>query len=311
MTSDDLIQRYAHAVASRLPLPMQADVRAELHALLYDDVQALAGDEAPTLKLVEERILAFGPPQEVALRYHRPAPIIEAVDTRLFSKLALGLILGLTVLTLSIALSSPDQTAARLQGGLRDAVFLVLGVLLACFWGLGALRRAQPKLFAWKPAKLPAVRNPDHVSRPLALSALVAGSLGLLILMNPIAFFDLLLGGQSPAALVYAFTYNDQFLSDRAPFLWGALIVGLVTYGVAAIEGRWRPSTRKVALALSLAIAMISLWVVLVGPIFVALPTDQAMKFWVALIAGITCVDVWLKWRDHLSTRSTSVPKPL
>jgi hypothetical protein len=306
MTPDDLIQRYAHAVASRLPLPMQADVRAELHALLHDDIQALAGDEEPTLKLVEERIMAFGAPQEVALRYHQPAPIIEAVDARLFSKLALGLILGLGILTLSIGMSSPDQTAAQLQVGLRDAIFLVLGVMLALFWGLGALRRAQPKLFAWKPTKLPAVRDPDQVSRPLALSALVAGSVGLLILMNPIAFFDLLLNGQSPAALVNAFTYNDQFLSERAPFLWSILTLGLLIYGFAAIEGRWRPLTRTIALGCSLAIALISLCVVLVGPIFVAVPTDQSMKFWVALIAGVTCVDVWLKWRDHLSTRGLS-----
>lgn len=310
MTPDDMIQRYAYAVAKRLPVSMQADVRAELHALLHEDIQALAGDDAIPLKLVEERIVAFGPPSEVALRYHRPAPIIELVDTGLFVKLALGLILGLTVLALSIGVSSSGQTASQLQDGLRDAIFVVLGFLLACFWALGVLRRAQPKLFAWKPNKLPAVRDPDIISRPLAVSALVAGSMGLLILMDPISFFDLLLGGQSPSTLAHAFTYDRQFLSERAPLLWIMLTFSLLILALATIEGRWRPITRKVALGLSLVVAVISLWVVLAGPIFVAAPTDQSMKFWVALIAGITCVDIWLKWRDLAVNGRSSVLRP-
>ena len=47
MTSDELIQRYAQAVASRLPYAIRADVRAELYALLHDDIQAKAGDTIP------------------------------------------------------------------------------------------------------------------------------------------------------------------------------------------------------------------------------------------------------------------------
>lgn len=305
MTPDDMIQRYAHAVASHLPYTMRAEVSAELYALLHDEIQELAITGAPTISQVEERLLNFGPPKEVALRYHRSAPIIEAVDTRLFAKLALGLVLGLTVLALSIGLSSPERGTQALEEGLKDAIFLVLGILLVCFWAFGALRRAQPKFFAWRPASLPAVRDPDLVSRPLALSAIAAGSAGLLILMNPIGFFELLLGGQIPNMLVQAFTYNDQFLGERAPVLWIALALGLLTFAVAAIEGRWRHLTRKLALGLSLLIAVISLWVVIAGPIFVATPTDQSMKFWVALIAGVTCIDVWLKWRD-LSTHRPS-----
>ncbi len=310
MTPDDMIQRYAQAVASRLPHAMRADVRAELYALLHEDIQAVSTNGAPTLKLVEDRLIAFGPPQEVALRYHRPAPIIEDVDTPLFSKLALGFVLGLTVLALSIGLSSPKPLSAQLEERLKDASFMVLGVLLVCFWALGALRRAQPKLFAWKPAKLPAVRDPDLISRPLALSAVLAGSSGLLILMNPIAFFDLLLDGQIPSMLAYAFTYDHQFLSERAPLLWGMLTVSLLILALAMLEGRWRPMSRNLALGLSLVIALISFWVVLAGPIFVAATTDQAMKFWVALIAGITCIDVWLKWRDQRRAGDPSYLKP-
>lgn len=299
MTPDELIQRYAQAVASRLPHAIRADVRAELYALLHEDVQAIAGDTIPSLQQVEERIIAFGPPQEVALRYHRPTPIIEAVDAHLFSKLALGLVLGLIVLAISIGLSSPTTTSKVLQDGLKDAIFIVLGVLLSWFWALGALRRAQPKLFTWKPANLPPVRDPDLVSRPTATLGLLAGLVGLLILMNPISFFDLLLGGQSPAMLAQAFTYDIHFLSDRAPFLWGALALALLTYAFAILEGRWRPVTRKLALGLSVAIAVISLWSVLAGPMFSATPTDSSMKFWVSLIAGVTCADVWLKWRNQ------------
>jgi hypothetical protein len=299
MTPDDMIERYAYAVAARLPHSMRADVRAELSALLHEDTQAVAGDGSPTLQQVEERIKSFGSPQEVALRYYRPSPIIEAVDTPLFSKLALGLVLGLTVLALSIGLSTPEARGPQLEEGLKDAIFLVLGVLLAWFWALGALRRSQPKLFVWKPAKLPPVRDPDLVSRPLAVSALLAGSAGLIILVDPIAFFDLALGGQSPSLLAKAFTYDHQFLAERAPLLWSVLTFSLLILAFATIEGRWRPITRKLALGSSLVIALISLWVVMAGPIFVEAPTDQSMKFWVALIAGITCVDVWLKWREQ------------
>lgn len=137
MTPDDMIQRYAHAVASHLPYTMRAEVSAELYALLHDEIQELAITGAPTISQVEERLLNFGPPKEVALRYHRSAPIIEAVDTRLFAKLALGLVLGLTVLALSIGLSSPEPGTQALEEGLKDAIFLVLGILLVCFGHLG------------------------------------------------------------------------------------------------------------------------------------------------------------------------------
>lgn len=308
MTPHDMIARYAQAVARRLPRPMRADVQAELQALLMDGLRERAGDGAPTEQMAMELLVSFGAPREVALRYHAPPAIIEPADTALFSKIAFGLLIALGVLAISVILSAPHATEAEWRligdGVARDFVnssLLVLGVLFALFWLLGAVRRMRPEVLTWKPASLPPVRDPDQINRLGWAAAVTAWTLGFLILMQPVAFFDLLLGGQSPAALRHALAYDETFSRERAPILWLALGAHLLLYAWATVEGRWRKLTRRIDLGLSAAVCIVSVWVILAGDIFEAAPADQAMKFWMALFAGYAVIEVWRQIREQKS----------
>lgn len=305
MIPQDMIARYAQDVARRLPTQMRADVHAELQTLLMDSLSERAADGAPTEAMATELLVSFGAPRDVALRYHAPSAIIEPADAHLFSKIAFGLLIALGVLAISVILSAPHATESAWRQiaseVARDAVrssLLLLGLLLAVFWAWGAARRANPGPMAWKPRALPPVRDPDHINRLGNAAALAAWTLGFLILMQPVAFFDVLWGGRSPPALQQAFAYDDSFSRERAPVLWGLLGASLLLYAWATAEGRWRKLTRRIEWGLSAAIGLVSVAIILAGDIFVAAPTDQAMKFWMALFAGITLIDAWRQIRE-------------
>lgn len=311
MTPQDMIARYAQAVAQRLPRRMRADVHAELQELLMESLRERAAGGAPTEQMAADLLTSFGAPRDAALRYHAPPAIIEPADTRLVTKIALGLFVALTVLAISVILSASHATEAewrlianQVQEDYVRSVLIVLGLLFGFFWILGAVRRARPGPLVWKPASLPPVRDPDQVNRLAAAAAFTAWTVGFLILMHPVAFFDLLWGGRTPAALRDAFAYDATFSRERAPVLWGVLSASLTVYAWAAIEGQWRKLTRRIDLGLSAAIGLVSMWAILSGPIFAAPMTDEAMKFWTALIAGFTLVDVWRRLGEERSEPS-------
>ncbi len=311
MMPQDMIARYAHDVARRLPKRMRADVQAELQALLMDSLRQRAAGGAPTEAMATELLVSFGAPREVALRYHAPSAIIDPVDAGLFSKIAFGLLIALGVLAISMILSAPHATQSEWRliayGVAQDYVrssLLVLGVLLLVFWLLGAVRRIYPGLLAWRPRSLPPVRDPDQINRLGAAAAVTAWTLGFLILMQPVAFFDVLWGGQTPAAMRHSFAFDETFSRTRAPILWFVLGASLLLYAWATVEGQWRKLTRRIDLGLSVAIGLVSTWIILAGPIFAAAPTDQIMKFGMAVNAGFTLIDVWRRIGEERSEQT-------
>lgn len=308
MTPQDMIARYAQDVARRLPKQMRADVHAELQALLMDSLRERAGGGAPTETMATELLVSFGAPREVALRYHAPSAIIEPADARLFSKLASGLFAALSVLAISAILSAPHATHAewrltanRVAIEYVESLLLILGVLLLVFWLWSVVRRMYPGLTAWKPRSLPPVRDPDQINRLGAAAAFTAWTLGFLILMQPVAFLDLLWGGQAPAAVRQALAFDETFSRTRAPILWLVLGASLLLYAWATVEGQWRKLTRRIDLGLSVAIGLVSTWIILAGPIFAAAPADEAMKFGMAVNAGFMLIDAWRQIREQRS----------
>jgi hypothetical protein len=191
--------------------------------------------------MAADLLTSFGAPREAALRYHAPPAIIEPADTRLFTQIALILFIALSVLAVSVILSAPHATTAewrqiadRVQDDYVRSSLIMLGALFGSFWLLGAVRRARPRPLVWKPASLPPVRDPDQVNRLGAAAALAAWTVGFLILMRPVAFFDLITSGHTAPALRDAFAYDATFSHDRAPFLWGVLSASLLVFAWAA-----------------------------------------------------------------------------
>ncbi len=311
MTPQDLIERYVQAVARRLPRRMRADVATELRTLITDSVNERAAGRAPDEQTVSDYLVALGAPAALALSYCAPPVIVEPRDAPLFTKLASGLLIALAVLAASVILAAPHEAsndwqaiAASVTNQYLIAALQVLGLLLVVFWLLGAARRRHLWLAAWTPRSLPAIHDPDQVNRAGYIAALAAWSLGFLVLMQPVAAFDLLFGGQAPEALRHAFTYDETFSRARAPVLWSLLAASLILFAWATIEGRWRKLTRQLELVASMLICIVSVWVILAGDIFQAAQTDQTMKFGMALTAGFSAIEVWRQIREERMVRA-------
>lgn len=305
MNPQDMIERYVHAVARRLPIGMRSDVAAELRELIRDG--AAAGGE----QSAADYLISLGPPAQFALRYSAPPPIIEPLDARLFAKLAIGLTLALAILAVAALLSPADESSVNWQAAadaVRDAFLAaalqILGLLVLVFWLVGVARRRVPGLFRWKPQALPPARDPDAINRPAAFAALAAWAAGFLVLMQPFAAFDWMSGGHAPPVLRDVFAYDPVFLRERAPILWGLLALTLLVFAWAGVEGRWSRRARRGEQMLGVAIAMVSFWAVLAGDIFVAAPPDQAMKFAMTAFGGFALVDAWQQVRRGLWQRA-------
>jgi hypothetical protein len=307
MTPSEMIARYAQAVARRLPKEMRADVQAELQALLTDSLRERAGAAAPTNAMATDLLVSFGAPRDVALRYHTPEAIVEPVDAALFAKLATSLLGGLAIVTIGFAITAPSGTpyvADQAEQKYLEAALQVLGLLVAVFWAIGALRRRNPRWGMWKPRALPKLIDPNHVDRLGMTLTVLAGLCGTWVLANPAWLFNIIWSGHPAPVLLRAFAYDAGFLTVRAPLMFSCLVLSLAMFAWVAIEGRWRRLTRRIELILTLAICAIMAWSILAGPVFQAPATDQVMKLCVAIIGGFTLTTAWSdrdrRWGDRM-----------
>jgi hypothetical protein len=310
MTPQEMIERYAHDVARRLPKRMRADVETELRDLLLEDLSER--EPSPDEKTTSDFLISFGAPAEVALRYHTPAPIIEPRDSRLFEGLAFGLTSIFAILALSAVISGndgkgpPDKVAVDLTA----TSLQILGALAAVFWVKGMLDRAQCDAPDWKPSALPRVRDENHINRVAGLAAIVFWSIGLTMIIDPMILFAPFVGSNPPPALAQAFAYDDAFKTYRAPLLWPLVAAGIGLYAWATIEGHWRPLTRQISHALSIIIILLMVWSLFAGDIFVAEETDRGMKFGMALAAGFGIMRLWLRIGDDFAKIEAPPLKP-
>ncbi len=296
MTPQDMIARYAHDVARRLPRDMRADVSAELQALLTEELEAKAGGAAPGNETARALLTSFGDPALVALNYHTPPPVIDARDARLFGKLAAAILTALAILALSVALSDPAASSdAALPGRLAEGAIQfglqILGALLILFWAIGAVRRRRPQ-GAWSPRALPPVRDPDVVNRPLAAFAIAFWTAGLSILAaGPAKLMASVASEAAAPQLLAAFAYDPAFAAQRAPALWTLLAISIALYAWQAIAGRRTRASRLAEASLSLVLSVALFQVVLAGAVFAAEPANAYMKFAMALTGGWVLID--------------------
>jgi hypothetical protein len=243
------------------------------------------------------------------LRYHAPSAIIEPADARLFTSLATALLGGFALLAISVVLSAPHASLVEWRAvanqAAREYMLLalqILGLLVASFWMLGALRRRYPQWAPWKPSDLPPLADPDRVNRIGCLLLALAGACGTLALVNPAWLLEVFFGGRAPAPALQAFTYNPDFAHVRAPVLFSCIGLNLLLFVWVAIDGRWRELTRRIELGLTLSICAIMAWSVLAGDILQSQPADQLMKLAMALCSGFALSNAWSSrdryWND-------------
>lgn len=315
MKAYEMITRYAHAVAQRLPQAMRDDVRAELKALLTEELEAkAAGGGTPGVTDARALLANFGSPAAMALNYHTPVPVIDPRDSRLFGKIAAIVLTSLVVLAVSIGLSEPGaDTGPAITARLIDETVMAglkfLGVLLVAFWGIGTLRRRMQQ-GAWSPESLPPVRDPDAINRPLYALAIGFWSAGLAVLVaGPAQVMAFVSGGAAPPALLEAFAYDSVFAAERALFLWLALSFAIALTAWQVIAGRRSRTTRRMDAITTVILSAILFQIVLAGDIFAAEPANQYMKLAMALFGGWGFVEggtaLFREWR---TSRARPVP---
>ncbi|WBQ10909.1 hypothetical protein L2D01_03800 [Hyphomonadaceae bacterium ML37] len=317
MNAHEMIARYAHAVARRLPRAMRADVCAELEALLIDELEGRSGGGEPDEAAARALLSDFGDPATVALTYHTPAPVIDPRDAQLFGKITLAGLTALAVLAFSVALSDPGAASdpgasSRIADEAAMLALQGLGALLAVFWIVGAVRRCMLER-AWSPRTLAPVRDPDAVNRPLMALAVGFWSAGLAVLIaGPAQVFDLATGGAAPAALIEAFTYDAAFVAERAPFLWSMLAAAIIFTAWQIFGGRRTPLWRRVEAVITVLLSLMLFQIVLAGDIFAAEPANQYMKLAMALFGGWGLIDgisaLLRDWRERRTGAGGPVP---
>lgn len=294
MSPQEMIDRYVHDVARRLPWQMRGDVASELRGLLTEELAGESGSAAE--ESTRAMLVRFGAPAEVASRYYTAPPVIDPLDSRRFWQVGAALLLVIAVLRYSLAdLSLASEPANQGSAVFWSTIAPMVGVLTMVFWAIGALRRLAARR-PFDPRQLPPVRDPDATNRSTCAAAVVFFILGTVVLALPGPLLDLITGGRATPEALAAFAYDPTFLAVRAPWVVAGIALGIVLFAWAGIRGRWSALTRRIELAINLFTSVVLLWSMQAGPIFSATPTDRFVKLAIALIVAGTLVDAWWKW---------------
>ncbi len=91
-----LLEQYIYAIGKHLPYKTRDDIKKELHGSLLDEIEAKYG-QAPTEKQLEEAIMQYGTPREVANRYKGDHLVIGRGYTDLFFFIAKLIVFALSI----------------------------------------------------------------------------------------------------------------------------------------------------------------------------------------------------------------------
>lgn len=298
MTPDAVIDTYVSDVAKRLPRAKRNDVALELKALLGEELQGKAdamgrpADETMALELAR----GFGAPEDVADRYRAPGfTIVPATRSAQFAAIALGGIVLQWAVTLPPVLLHEPEAGREL-------------VLLGQWWlthGLGALWWPGFMVTAaiiagwvrhtWPPARQttwrPRAADTDDINRTAWAFAAAAAACGIAAIFSAQWAMETYLSHAAAAA----FAFDPDFLPLGAAvvvFMWA---LTALESAIVFVEGRWRPLTRKIDLAVEVLWIAVLSWLAFGPRIFLADLTDQATKDWISVVLLLVVIGFGVK----------------
>jgi hypothetical protein len=148
------------------------------------------------------------------------------------------------------------------------------------------------------------VLDRDRVNRPLLALGLVAWATYMALLIVEPLLLDRL-----PRPVAAGFTFDDDFLGARGPWLfipWGGQF--LVCCAVLA-AGRWRRRTRELNAVAGAALCAVLAWFVVAGPIFQAKAADDITKLVLCIVIILTLISLGLGF--YRQQGQTGLPKAL
>jgi hypothetical protein len=238
----ELIERYLQAVQFWLPREQKADIIAELSEDLHAQIEEKeAGLGRPLTEAEIEGLLKQrGRPVLVANRFlpqeHLIGPVLFPIYMFVLKIAVLGYAVPWVLVWIGMMSLSPAYRAQHIAHSWFEAV----GYVWSSLWGtaflaaatvtvvFAVLERVQKKsgfLENWDPRKLPAVRNPNVITRPTATFELIINAVCVVVwatnMYSPVRMISDVRISVSPLWLW---------------FFWGFLLVSLVNTALAAVN---------------------------------------------------------------------------
>ena len=304
METQELINRYVHAVGEQLPRRIREDVKAELRSLLDEMLEdrARPSQRAPDMELAAVVLREFGEPDEVAARYRPPGHLIgpELYPTFvLVARIGLAVLIGLGGLLLALALWRSEAPLAELGRMLWEVAIQIaglalmnLGLLVLVFAGLerwGARHPSASAPAAWNPLDLPAVEDPDQVERGSLITTLCF-NVGLIVLCN---FF--------PNLIAVFFVHDGvwgrwpllapEFQTNLLPWFTAAWALEAALNLAVLWQRRWVPVARWAEFGLSILSIIVLLRALMGGQILVPAILTTGAKCIMAIILVIAVLE--------------------
>jgi uncharacterized membrane protein len=281
MHADALIDVYVADVVRLMPRKQRADVALELRALLKEASQARARGRGDALDadLTLEALRAFGRPEDVAARYLDPWIIIPQAQTRPF---AFAAAVGAAVL---VALSplGTEETRAVDTG---VAVLAWFGVLVMFFGLTSFLRRRRPEGDPWIP------RDRDRANRFGSVALVVIITIGITAYGAP-EWVD---HWFAPVRLLAWLDFDPVFRASRLPVLFALWACQAILFATLAVRGRWNPVLRRAELTLEIAVVLVLVWFLAMGPVFSRDVANTAAQSAIGVFVLLMLVDIGVKW---------------
>jgi hypothetical protein len=278
MNVDEVIEMYIDDTVRLLPRRQREDVAAELRGLLNEELSTRAQESGrpADLALALSLVRGYGPPNEVAARYHPAWTIIDSADTKSFVRAAT---IGAAALALLSALrrrlppmpADPDDLVAL-------PILAWLGLLAVSFGVKSWVRRRWPTKALWKPREH---ERPNQIGTAIVVPI---ATLCVILYAAPTWVFDQISGGRFNTSWT---AYAADVQRWRLPLFIGLLIGLLAVLSFAAIRGRWSRLTRRLSIGLNFVLAGLVLYLAMSGNIFQSSAVDQLARRVLALVAVV------------------------
>jgi hypothetical protein len=250
----ELLDRYLQAVGFWLPKAQKHDILAELSEEIHSQIDEKEAETGHPLD--EEGLEAIlkhcGDPLLVAEHYLPPQPFIGPVlfpVYRFVLKLVMfGYLVPWLLVWICLLIFDPAYRAAHPGLGQITNLSTLWSITVNSFFfitlGFAIMERYQLKnwlLKDWSPRKLPAVRDPNRISRATSLWELAFGTLFSVLWIN-------LLWGRTD---IVFYTLRIRLAPDWIYFFWSLLLLSLLNIAFS-IMNLYRPYWTKMRAALRL-----------------------------------------------------------
>lgn len=243
-----LIDRYIQEVGRHLPRKNRADIKAELLSSVVDTLEDRFETE-PSESEVEEFLIEFGQPREVAASYFPEGQYLIGPSLyplfRMIAWIVVAAVLGAQLLAWGVAIFIAGESFSILEilGSLLTSIPVSLGWLVLTFIILQRFE-VKPDLDdkPWNPQSLPQVNEEEDIKRGELIFGLVFG----ILILALVFFFPQWIGFvTAPGGKFYPNPVIIQYLG----WVKASLVAGIGLNIYLLWQGRRSPVSRLVKIA--------------------------------------------------------------